>query len=279
VYHEIIVISIFMKRIIFCCSLSLCFYLCAISQDTTSKVKIYERKFALGPGSGMGTGHPNNPRTNVIRNKSKGTGDFDETGGVIFKRKIISRDINNFKEDLTIKGRVGVKVCIDRAGVVTFAEIIKEESTIKDPSTLDVFLKAARSYRFRTLLIVPDEQCGKLMFVDGLHLETQKFLEIKVDSVLLDDATGLTHVSEIGLELIKNENAPEIEISEYGTVYVRAFFSADGRLLSLQFRRDLSSIKDDEIHQQCTRSLINYRVDPKLLKSKDNSCIIVFSTD
>lgn len=272
-----------MKSFFFCLTYFFFLQLSVQGQDTLDKViyqQSHKKKVSFFPENGMGSGSPNNRNSDqVVRNKSKGTGQFDATGGEIFKRKIISRDIENFKNDLSVKGTVTVKVCIDRAGRVTFAEIIPEESNIKNPSTLAIFLKAARSYRFQTLLIVPDEQCGKLVFIDGLNLKSQKFIPISLDSVILDNDLTHYHPSEIGLELIDNKNRQVIEIFEYGTVYIKAFFSNEGKLLSTQLSRDLSSIKDLEIHKQCIRILNNYKVNPSLLRSEDKSCTFVFSTE
>jgi hypothetical protein len=56
------------------------------------------------------------------------------------------------------------KICINRAGNVTFVELIPTETTIRDKNTLKLYLKAARGYKFQPDLTSPKEQCGKLSF-------------------------------------------------------------------------------------------------------------------
>ncbi|HMR87716.1 MAG TPA: hypothetical protein PKD51_06160 [Saprospiraceae bacterium] len=82
----------------------------------------------------------------------------------VFGRKIIYRDISATKSLSTISGSIAVKVCINRAGLVTYVELYPDETTITDKQTLKSYLKAARTYKFQPDHTAHKEQCGKLLF-------------------------------------------------------------------------------------------------------------------
>ena len=89
---------------------------------------------------------------------------WDNSGDGVFGRKIIYRDLSATRVAVNTSGRVVTKVCINRAGLVTYVELIPAETTIKDKPTLRHYLKAARGYKFQPDLTAPKEQCGKLNF-------------------------------------------------------------------------------------------------------------------
>ncbi len=97
-------------------------------------------------------------------NTSDGTGAYDGSGDGVFGRKIIYRDMSAAKSATTVSGKVSVKVCINRAGLVTYVELNNTETTIRDKQTLEIYLKAARGYKFQPDLTAPKEQCGKMSF-------------------------------------------------------------------------------------------------------------------
>ncbi len=97
-------------------------------------------------------------------NASDGTGAYDGSGDGVFGRKIIYRDMSAAKSATTVSGKVSVKVCINRAGLVTYVELNNTETTIRDKQTLKNYLKAARGYKFQPDLTAPKEQCGKMSF-------------------------------------------------------------------------------------------------------------------
>ncbi len=66
---------------------------------------------------------------------------YDVIGGGSFGRKIIYRDMSAAKLATLVSGRVGVKVCINKEGIVKYAEIIQDSSTIKDVRFLKNTLK------------------------------------------------------------------------------------------------------------------------------------------
>ena len=77
---------------------------------------------------------------------------------------MVYRDVTAVLAAVNTSGTAAVKICVNRAGVVTFSEIIPEETTIRDRATLKKFLKAARGYKVQPDLKAPKEQCGKLTF-------------------------------------------------------------------------------------------------------------------
>lgn len=89
---------------------------------------------------------------------------YDSTGDGVFGRKIIYRDASLFKKLANTSGKIAVKVCINRMGLVTFVELIPSETTIADREILKTFLKAARKYKFEPLSTAPIQQCGKIKF-------------------------------------------------------------------------------------------------------------------
>jgi hypothetical protein len=90
---------------------------------------------------------------------------YDETSkGIFFGRKIIYRDLSAAKSATTKSGKVGVKVCIDKEGIVKYAEILQDSSTIKDVRTLKNYLKASCGYKFEPNHDAPKYECGKMTF-------------------------------------------------------------------------------------------------------------------
>ncbi len=114
-----------------------------------------------GTGAGKDKG---NDGDSGAGNASDGTGLYDGSGDGVFGRKIIYRDMSAAKSATTVSGRVSVKVCINRAGLVTYVELNNAETTIRDKQTLKNYLKAARGYKFQPDLTAPKEQCGKMSF-------------------------------------------------------------------------------------------------------------------
>ncbi len=114
-----------------------------------------------GDGLGKSKGNDNDAGAG---NTSDGTGAYDGSGDGVWGRKIIYRDLSVVAKGINVTGRVVTKVCINRAGIVTLAEINFKETTIKDKETLRKYLQAARTYKFQPDLKAAKEQCGKLSF-------------------------------------------------------------------------------------------------------------------
>lgn len=118
-------------------------------------------KADAGTGAGRDKGNDGNAGAG---NVSEGTGEYDGSGDGVFGRKIIVRDLSATKAAISVTGRVVTKICINRAGNVTFVELIPSETTIRDKNALKLYMKAARGYKFQPDLTAPKEQCGKLSF-------------------------------------------------------------------------------------------------------------------
>lgn len=82
----------------------------------------------------------------------------------VFGRKILYGDLSEAKRATTVSGKVSFKVCINRAGLVTYIELNQTETTIDDKQTLKKWLKGAYNCKFQPDLSAPKEQCGKMSF-------------------------------------------------------------------------------------------------------------------
>lgn len=119
-----------------------------------------------GPGAskgndgdeGKGTGGP-------------GNGAYDGSGRGVFGRKVIHR---NFKEIMSVKfenqegKKIVAKICVNRSGHVTFAELLDFETTAAIPdgkAGMKKVLKGFYGYRYEADRSAPEEQCGKLTFI------------------------------------------------------------------------------------------------------------------
>jgi outer membrane biosynthesis protein TonB len=116
-----------------------------------------------GTGAGRDKGNDGDAGSG---NASDGTGAYDGSGDGIFKRKIIYRDQSSIKKAVNVSGKIAVKVCINRGGMVTYLELLNSETTVRDKPTLKMYLQAAKTYKFQPDLSTntPKEQCGKIKF-------------------------------------------------------------------------------------------------------------------
>ncbi|MFZ1704621.1 MAG: hypothetical protein WAT79_09770 [Saprospiraceae bacterium] len=97
-------------------------------------------------------------------NSSNGTGAYDGSGDGVFGRKVVYRDTKAAVAAMTVSGTVTIKICVNRGGIVTFAEVLEKETTIRDRNTWRNFMKAAYKYKVAVDYSAPEEQCGKLVF-------------------------------------------------------------------------------------------------------------------
>ncbi len=101
--------------------------------------------------------YPNESKSSV----AKDTSSLQDKVG----RKIVYRDLTASKKAMIDgSGRVVIRTCINRDGIVTSAEIIPEKTTIKDQEVLELYLKSARGYRFEPKADAPEVECGSLAF-------------------------------------------------------------------------------------------------------------------
>ncbi|HMR87718.1 MAG TPA: hypothetical protein PKD51_06170 [Saprospiraceae bacterium] len=89
---------------------------------------------------------------------------MDATGDGLFGRKIIYRDKSAAKKSVRVRGRIKLKVCINRDGIVKYAEVLQDSSTVKDMKALKTYLKAAVGYKFQPSTDVPEYECGSMSF-------------------------------------------------------------------------------------------------------------------
>lgn len=94
---------------------------------------------------------------------SDGAGIVDDAVVEMFGRKVIKKD--KVKRIINENGIVTTKICINKQGIVTYVQLLSNETTIKDRENLRLFLMAARNYKFDQDLTAPKEQCGKLKFI------------------------------------------------------------------------------------------------------------------
>ncbi|MBP6235808.1 MAG: hypothetical protein KA270_13175 [Saprospiraceae bacterium] len=90
---------------------------------------------------------------------------YNMFGDGIFGRRVIYRDLSVVSNAVNGSGKVAIKVCINRAGLVTFVELINHETTERNRENLKLYMKAARTYKYQPDLTAPKEQCGKLTFI------------------------------------------------------------------------------------------------------------------
>lgn len=96
-----------------------------------------------------------------------GTGDYDGSGDGVFGRKIVKRNWRGLFEggdQSKGKGKIAVKICVDRAGDVRYTEILFDDTTETDTKRLKQALTAAKGYKVQADPGAPAEQCGKLIF-------------------------------------------------------------------------------------------------------------------
>ncbi len=102
-----------------------------------------------------------------IGEAGSGTGDYDGSGDGVFGRKIIKRNWRGlFKggNQSKGKGKIAVKICVDRMGDVRHTEILFSETTETNKQKLKQALEAAKGYKVQEDPSAPEEQCGKLIF-------------------------------------------------------------------------------------------------------------------
>lgn len=134
--------------------------------STTKPSSLPGKEGGTGKGdSGTGAGKTSgNDGDEGKGNTSSGTGAYDGSGDGVFGRKVVYRDSKSAAAAMTVSGIVTIKICVNRAGVVTFAEVLEAETNIRDRNTRKNFMKAAYNYRVKADYSAPEEQCGKLVF-------------------------------------------------------------------------------------------------------------------
>jgi len=117
-----------------------------------------------GDGDGASSGDDGDEG---VGDAGSGTGDYDGSGDGVFGRKIIKRNWRElFKggNQSKGKGKIAVKICVDRSGGVVYTEVLFDETTETDTKRLKQAMKAAKGYKVQEDPSAPAEQCGKLIF-------------------------------------------------------------------------------------------------------------------
>lgn len=120
-------------------------------------------------GSGSGKDKSGNDGDSGVGDGGAGTGKYDGSGNGIFGRKVIKR---NYKEVLAVKfenqenKRIVAKVCINRAGNVSYAELLTLETDAEIPPGKEKeVLKGIYGYKYEPNRYAPTEECGKLTII------------------------------------------------------------------------------------------------------------------
>ncbi len=117
-------------------------------------------------GSGRGSDASGNDGDSGVGTGGTGEGQYDGSGNGIFGRKVIKRNVTevlrvNFENQENKK--IVAKVCINRAGNVSFAELLYSETTAKIPTGKDKdVLRGIYGYKYEPNRNAPYEECGKL---------------------------------------------------------------------------------------------------------------------
>ena len=117
-------------------------------------------------GTGAGADESGNDGDSGSGTGGAGKGQYDGTGNGIFGRKVIKRNIkgvlNAGFENQTNK-KIVAKVCIDRSGKVSYAEIVESETTAEmDSRKLKAVLNGIYGYEYEPKRNAPKQECGKL---------------------------------------------------------------------------------------------------------------------
>lgn len=81
---------------------------------------------------------------------------------------VLSRAVVKYgktKELAHVNGKLVLKICINRRGIVNHAEWDKEQSTIKDSDIAREALKNVMDYRFEKDNNAPKKECGRLTYI------------------------------------------------------------------------------------------------------------------
>ncbi len=147
-----------MLKKVFVCLFLTAFFSC----DTTKPVLVYmEQESQVSDDNFESLYDGNNISWGTLDTLS-GDIPIDTLGPIL--RKIIYRDLSAVKIPINFSGTVVFKVCVNRSGLVTYAEVLQDGSTIKDKNTLKTYLKAATGYKYTADPTAPNQQCGKLKF-------------------------------------------------------------------------------------------------------------------
>lgn len=114
-----------------------------------------------GDGDGMSSGNDGDGGTG---DGGAGTGVYDGSGDGIFGRKVVYRDLKGAMDLAQQSSKIVMKVCIDRAGAVTYVEIDEDQTSTRNRRLLKKAISVARNYRYEPDPKAAPEMCGKFTF-------------------------------------------------------------------------------------------------------------------
>jgi len=125
-------------------------------------------------GTGAGRDKSGNDGDSGSGDGGAGVGEYDGSGNGVFGRRVTYRNIAeilrvNFENQ---KGkRIVAKFCVNRAGIVTYAELLELETTAIIPEGKKrAVLKGVYGYKVEPDKSAPSEQCGKLsILLDNIN--------------------------------------------------------------------------------------------------------------
>jgi hypothetical protein len=212
--------------------------------------------------------------------ESFGPSEIDTSMYDIFGRRVIYRDLSATKVDITESGRVVIKICINRAGDVTYVELIPSETTITDNKTLKLYLKAARGYKFEPDLKAPKEQCGKLSFKGGTTLNMAKD-DSKSRNV--SEGTGEYDGSGDGVYgrkiVYRDLSDTKAAISVSGKVVTKICINRDGNVTFVELIPSETTIADNKTLKLYLKAARGYKFQPDLKAPKEQCGKLSFKLD
>lgn len=120
-------------------------------------------------GSGQGADASGKDGDSGRGTGGSGTGEYDSSGDGIFGRRVIKRNVSEVLRvgfENQENKKIVAKVCINRAGDVSFAELLFAETTATIPKGKEKdLLKGIYGYKYEPNRNAPYEECGKLTIV------------------------------------------------------------------------------------------------------------------
>ena len=111
-------------------------------------------------GDGRGNNSDGDDGDSGIGDGGYGEGEFDASGDGIFGRKVIFNNYAGLKKIYVKSGKIWIKTCVNRRGIVTTVLIDEVNTTIKDYEILRNALEAVKGYKFEPDFSAAKEQCG-----------------------------------------------------------------------------------------------------------------------
>jgi outer membrane biosynthesis protein TonB len=120
-------------------------------------------------GTGKGADKTGDDGDSGVGTGGAGKGEYDDSGNGVFGRKVIYRNIGQILKvgfENQENKRIVAKICVNRAGHVSYVEILNKETTAVIPSgKMKEVLNGMYGYKYEPDPRAPKEQCGKLSII------------------------------------------------------------------------------------------------------------------